>query len=63
MSQLTKIYRIRLSESDIEKIQTLKANSIKPGKFIRKAINEYFKSEFPELLAEITKKEKIKYPF
>ena len=63
MAQLTKIYRISLSQSDIEKVRTLKANSIKPSKFIRKAINEYFKSEFPKLLAEITKKEKIKYPF
>ena len=63
MAQLTKIYRIRLSDSDIEKIELLKQNSINASRFIRKAFSESFKSDFPKIMAEITKKQNKTLPF
>lgn len=61
---LTKIERIRLSSTEVERLSRLKMFGISKSKFIRLAIREKFERDLPVLLAEQKRLDNlIKCPF
>jgi hypothetical protein len=62
--KLSKSYRIRLSDEDLQLLNKLKKLRIKPTTFLRNAFREKIKRELPKLIeTENKRKEKIKCPF
>lgn len=59
MKQYTYTYRITISAKMKQKLDILKKYNIMPTSFIRRAIDEKFERDFPE----IVKKEHFTYPF
>ena len=48
MEQLTKIERIRLSPTDVQKLNDLKKIGIHKSSFIRQAVREKFERDLPK---------------
>jgi hypothetical protein len=62
--KLTKSYRIRLSDEDLQLLNNLKKLRIKPTTFLRNVFREKIQRELPKLIeTENKRKEKIKCPF
>ena len=62
--KLSKSYRIRLSDEDVQLLNKLKKLRIKPTTFVRNAFREKIERELPKLIeTENKRKEKIKCPF
>jgi len=62
--KLSKSYRIRLSDEDLQLLNKLKKLRIKPTTFVRNAFREKIERELPKLIeTENKRKEKIKCPF
>jgi len=62
--KLSKSYRIRLSDEDLQLLNKLKKLRIKPTTFLRNAFREKIQRELPKLIeTENKRKEKIKCPF
>jgi len=60
MKQLTEIYTIRFSKKQIQSLRKLKEYDVNVSRFIRVAIKEKIKKDWPSIKEE---KERVKLPF
>lgn len=57
------IYRIRLSDDELELIHLLQKYEVPAPKFIREAFHSKIQSELPEIKEEFRNRNKFKAPF